>query len=44
MQLEVPVLDWYVFAAQLRQLVAEAIEYLPAVQVPVTVVRPVVAQ
>ncbi len=42
-QTEAP-LSEYVPATQLEQIDADAIEYEPAAQAPVTAVRPVVAQ
>jgi len=39
-----PVEDWKVLPPQLVHTVAEAAEYMPIAQAPVTAVRPVVAQ
>ena len=43
-QLEEPAVAWKCPARQLEHTVADAVEYLPATQAPVTAVSPVVAQ
>ena len=43
-QLDDPVVAWKLPVRQLEQIEAEAVEYVPTAQLPVTAERPVVAQ